>query len=795
MKKIILALIVSFNVLMTAAWAETFIVQNIEVQGLQRISSATVYSYLPIKRGQQFNAEKSAEVIRALYKTGFFENITIGRSGNTLVINVTERSTIGLLKISGNSVIPTDKLTNVMKSLDIAEGRVYNRLMVERIRQSLLNQYYELGRYNARVDVAATPMERNRMLVKIDISEGLVAKIRNINIIGNKAFSEKTLQKQLTVSPSSIFTVINQKDRYSQEKLDESIENLRNFYLDNGYIKFAIKSSQVAITPDRKSIYLTIVVEEGDQYRIKGIDVKGDTIITREDVIKSLNVKEGDVFSRKAIMAGEKSVNDKLGDKGYIFSTISLDPKIDETKKEVFLTFVVKPGKRAYVRHIYFSDNAKTNDVVLRREIQQMESAPVSTSKLEVSKQRLSLMPYIKDVQMSVKPIEGQDDQVDVNYKVTEESAAQANVTMGYSQQNGIQFGAGLNQKNFLGTGKTLGFNFTKNRFEQFYSVNYTNPYYTPDGVSRTIGMSAMKVNPGKTNTSASYTMNQYGASVLYSIPIGQEKGAFNRFQFGFGAEDSLINLTDGTEFEFPFEFLNPIFDPVSREVRSFVRNHGRRFTQVDFISGFSRDSRDKAIFPTRGSLQTIGLNMFAPVRGGLSYFISSYSGKIYYPLSTSGFILMGKAQAGFGSGIKGGAKDFPFFKYFYAGGIDSVRGYVGNTLGPRDSKYKPTGGNASVTGTVALIVPNHISDNLRTSIFADAGNVYNTYNVHSTGGTGSGPVRASVGVDAAWLTMFGMIDVAFAKPLNAKKGSRTPYGSLNDYTEPFQFSLGANFG
>jgi outer membrane protein insertion porin family len=471
MKKIILAFILCVNILISAAWADTFVVQRIEVQGLQRISSETVNSYLPIRPGQQLNSEKTAAIIRDLYKTGFFERITLDRRGNTLIINVQERPTIGKLDISGNSFIPTDKLTTVMKSMDIAEGRVYNRVMIERIKQSLLNQYYELGRYNARVDVTVTPMSRNRMLVKIDISEGLVAKIRRINIIGNHAFSEARLDKQMTLTTPGLLTFITQSDRYTQEKLEESLDNLRNFYLDHGYIKFTVKSSQVAITPDRKSIYLTIVIDEGLPYKVKGLVLTGNLILPREQLMKLVKIKPGDTFSRQAIIDAEKSISNALGDKGYVFATVSLNPNVNDTNRDVFLTFDVKPGKRTYVRHIYFSDNAKTNDEVLRREIQQMESAVVSTGKLDASKHQLSLLPYVKDVQMTVLPVKDSDDQVDVNYKVTEDNSANVNASIGYSQNYGVQLGAGFNQKNFLGTGKTLGINLTRDRFQQFYGL------------------------------------------------------------------------------------------------------------------------------------------------------------------------------------------------------------------------------------------------------------------------------------------------------------------------------------
>lgn len=772
MKKIILILTLFLNFL-GVAWADSFVVQKIEIQGLQRISPDTVYSYLPIKRGQTLSPDKTAAIIKALYKTGFFEHITLARQGSTLIINVDERATIGQLKISGNSFITTDKLTSVMKSLDIAEGRSYNQAVIDRIKQSLLNQYYELGRYNARVDVTTTPMSRGRVCVRIEISEGLVAKIRNINIVGNHAFSERAINKQLSVSTPGLFTFITQTDRYSQEKLDESLENLHNYYLDHGYLKFAVKSTQVQITPDRKSIYLTIIIDEGDQYCVSGIDLIGDTILPHEEMLKHIKIRTGDTFSRQCVINAEKDISYALGDVGYVFATVSLNPQIDEQNKKVFLVFTVKPGKRSYVRHIYFTDNSKTNDEVLRREILQMEAAVVSTGKLDQSKHQLSLLPFVKDVQMTVQPVPEHDDQVDVNYKVTEDNSAQANFTIGYSQLYGVQLGAGFTQKNFLGTGKTLGVNATANHFEKFFGINYTNPYYTPDGISRSLNFSASKVDPGRGNASGSYTMNQLDASVLYSIPIGQEKDVFNRIQLGYGYENTDLHLTNS----------------VSQQVQSFVNTHGRHFSQIDLISGISRDSRDKAIFPTRGALNSLGFNIYVPGgNGSLRYYTAGYSGKVYLPI-TNLFIATAKAQVGYGNAFNG-VTNFPLFKNYYAGGIDSVRGYLGNTLGPRDSQGKPTGGNLMTTAGLGLIFPNYISDNFRTSVFVDGGNVYNTFNNRNYGGTGSGPLRYSAGVEGAWLTMFGLIDVSVAKPLNRKVRNGN-----NDDIEPFQFSLGANFG
>ncbi len=771
MKKYILLLVVLFNVLWVsvATAQESYVVRSIRFEGLQRINPETVETYLPIHTGETLSPSKTSAIISALYKTGFFENISLSREGNTLVIQVTERPTIGKLKISGNSAIATDKLTTVMKTVDIAEGRVYNGVILEKIKQSLLNQYYELGRYNARVDVTVTPMDRNRVMIKIDISEGLVAKVRKINIIGNHAFSEDKLVKQLDLTTPGLFTFFTQTDRYSQEKMDSSLEKLRNYYLDHGYLKVSVKSSQAAITPDRKSIFLTIVIDEGELYTVKGVNVIGNTIVPRDELVKKIGIQPGSTFSRQAVVDGEKKISDTLGDKGYLFTNVSLQPVVDDKNKQVFLTFVVKPGRRAYVRHIYFTNNTKTNDDVLRREVQQMESAPVSTTNLDESKHRLSLLPYIRNVEMSVVPVADQNDQVDVDYKVTEDTAAQATFSVGYSQLDHLILGAGLNQKNFLGTGNTLGLNFTHSRYQEFYGVSYTNPYFTQDGIQRSLSGSIAKYNPKAAGITRSYSDDQYSLSDIYSIPIGQEKGVINRLQLGYGYEETYVNLSH----------------TVSQQVQDFVNRHGRHFQQVDLIAGVSRDSRDKAIFPTVGMINTMGLNVYVPAnKDSLNYYTFSYNGRWYHPIHGA-FIATARGDLGYGNAF-GGPTNYPFFKNFYAGGIESVRGYSSGSLGPTDSNGDPTGGNLLADISAGLIFPNYISDNLRTTLFVDGGNVYNTFNNRKYNGGASGSPRYATGIEGDWLTPLGLIDISLAKAINPQTGDNRDF---------FQFSLGANFG
>lgn len=779
MKKLACLIILLFQ-LLPIAWAEqAFVVQNIQIQGLQRVTPETVKNYLPIKTGQTLQPAKTAAVLRALYQTGFFDHITLSRDGNTLIIHVTERPTIGQLKVEGNSLIPTDKLLSVMKSLDVAEGRIYNPAILEKIKQSLLNQYYQLGHYNARVDVYTTPMSRNRVLVKINISEGVTAKIRRISFIGNHAFSEKTLIKQMDMTTPGLFTFITQSDRYSESKLEENLEKIRSYYMDHGYLHFEIKSAQTEITPDRKSIYLNIVVQEGEKYTVNGFDVEGKMVVPREELIKLIPIKPGETFSRKKVIDAEKAITNRLGDQGYMFASISLRPKVDETKHEVFLVFVINPGKQTYVRHVTFSDNNRTNDVVLRREVAQWEAAPASTSKLEESTHRLKLLPFIKEVDMSVKPVPETDDQVDVDYKVKEDSSATATFKVGYSQLYRTILGLGFNQKNFFGTGNTLGVNLSRSRYEQFYQVDFTNPYYTADGISRSFNFSFSRVDPRGAGVSSGFTSNEYDLGVLYGIPVGQETGVINRVQAGIGYQNTLINLNQNSK-------------NISNQISSFVNRHGRHFQELDLKLGYVRDSRDRAMFPTQGVIQSLFFDGYAPLdSNSLTFYNVNYHAKGYAPL-TDQFIFTGRADLGYGNGLHG-IRDYPFFRNYYAGGMDSVRGYQGYTLGPRDSNDNPYGGNMLADASIGLIFPNYLSENLRTSVYVDAGNVYTSLNNRSYGGqsTDSGPIRYSMGIQADWITPFGPIQLSLAKPINSQSGKHKNRG---DFEEPFQFALGTNF-
>jgi outer membrane protein insertion porin family len=679
---------------------------------------------------------------------------------------------IGELKISGNSVIPNNTLTDAMKRLDVAEGRVYRPDVLSNVRKSLLNQYYQLGYFNARVDIAQTPLSHHRILLKINISEGVVAKLRRITIINNHVFDEKTLLRQLDLTTTGMFTFVTQEDRFSEDKLENSIEKLRSYYMNQGYLRFEIKSAQAEITPDRKSVDVVIVVEEGSTYTVSGIEVTGKTHL-QDEIKKLIHIKPGDLFSRQAVMSSEKAIVGLLGKHGYLFAGITLHPKINDDAHQVVLDFQIEPGKRVYVHHITFSDHHRTNDEVLRREMLQWEEAPASMTMLETSKQRLILLPFIRDVEMSIKPTPHTQDQVDVDYKVKEDNSATATFKVGYSQIERVIFGLGFNQKNFLGTGSTLGINFQHSKYEQFDSIEYNNPYYTSDGVSRAFRLSSSRVEPRGAGVNNGYTTHEYDADVLYGIPVGQDDQVLSRTYFGLGYQDSIVYLIPGG---------------VSEQINHFVTMHGTHFQELDVKMGYSRDSRDKAIFPTSGAEQSLFVDAFAPLAAqSVGYYTLNYHAKWYQPLYGP-FILLSRADLGYGNGYHG-IDEFPFFRNYYAGGIDSVRGFQGYTLGPRDSNGKPFGGNMLIDGSVGLIFPNYISENLRTSAYLDMGNVYTSANNRKFGGRSidAGPVRFSAGVETDVLTPFGPVRLSLARALNYRKRP-------SDYLEAFQFAMGANF-
>lgn len=749
------------------AYALDFVAQKIEFQGLQRINQDTAMSYLPVRPGSTINTTTSDKIIQDLFKTGFFSNVSLSRKGNVLIVNVQERPVIRKITLSGNKVIPSKELLKVLKQMDIAEGYEYNNSVLTSIRNALISQYYSHGKYNARVDVEATPEEKNGVDVAINISEGVTAVIKQINIIGNQVFPEKKLLDQFKLTTPGIFTIISHDDQYSSDKLAGDLETLKSYYLDRGYLKFQINSVQVSLTPDRKHVYIAIKVTEGPQYKFSGYDLTGKLILPKKVLEQNIQINSGEIFSRQQMINGQTSIADALGAIGYYRAHVDTQTKVNDDSKTVFVTFNVDPGRRVFVRHINFIGNSDTNDFAFRRALTQMEGGLISTTALDQSKQNLQQLPFVKDVDVSTQPVPGTTNQVDLNYKVSTYPAGEVKAGVGYSDVDGILLNTSLNEQNVFGTGNAFSANVSYSASLLSANISYFNPYYTPWGVGRGFSVYGSHYNAEALNIS-NYATDNYGFAINYSIPIASH----DSFQFGFGLD---------------YLMLRPSSDP-SNIIAQFVNEHNKNFTQIPFNLGWTHNSLNRAVFPTRGVLQNLGLTISAPLsRQSLEYYKTNYSLDFYQPLYQS-FIAKLSTDAGYGNGY-GMFNQLPFFKNYYMGGMGSVRGYDANTIGPQDNEQNSIGGNLMFDSSVNIIFPNPFSRSLRTSVFVDAGNVYVTgkyaNNKNFYAHRDNNGLRYSSGLEFDWLSPVGMLNFSLAKAINPSK---------YDSPELFQFNVGTSF-
>ncbi|MBY0544607.1 MAG: outer membrane protein assembly factor BamA [Gammaproteobacteria bacterium] len=779
LKQIALVAILIFA-LASSAFADTFIVKKIQINGLQRVSQGTVLNYLPIQVGDSFDTADTGNVISALYQTGFFSTISLARDGDTLVINVQERPTIGTVKITGNKLIATKDLTKALSGFGIGSGQVYDQAVVDNVRLSLERQYYQQGNYNAKVAIVATPTTSNRIDLQITIDEGSAAAIKEIDIIGNKAFSKKVLLKQFKLKTNGWIARFMKSDQYSKEKLDGDLESLKSFYMNKGYIEFKVNSTEVTMTPDKKYVYIVVNITEGPKYTISGFKLQGNLLYPEADLNKLVTLKPGQTFSRAVVTQNAQALITYYGNYGYAFAKVQPVPQIDSVNHQVMMNFMIDPGKKVYVRQINFVGNTKTEDQVLRREMRQQEGALVSSSNIQESERRLNMLGYFKNVKVDTVPVEGSDDQVDLNVNVTEAPSATLTAGIGYSDTDGLLLNAGYNQPNFFGTGKNLGVNFNTSDYQRYYSVSYFNPYYTDSGIGRGFNLYASTTNTDDSNVDIStYAMDQYGLSMNFSVPLSET----NSLSYGIGYQISRIELGDDPSEEL-VNFFNgtntlPPPDPVAE-------TDAETFNNVLLTGGWTHVNFDRGIFPTRGFGQTVNLTLGLPGGGQeQNYYKANYLAHLYIPV-THGFILSIRGELGYGGGLFG-TDALPFYNNYYAGGIGvtgAVRGYEGYSIGPQDSNGDTYGGNALADGTFGLVIPTGISpDTFRLTTFIDMGNVYNTSGVETT--TGSGPMRFSAGVQGEWRSPIGPLVLSLAYPLNAQP---------QDSREPLQFTIGTSF-
>jgi outer membrane protein insertion porin family len=757
---IVAAVAVFFSLLAAGPQAqEAFTVEDIRLEGLQRISAGTIFNYLPVQVGDQVDSSITARAIRALFQTGFFNDVRVERDGNTLVVSVVERPSIASVAFDGNDSLSDEELEQALTNSGFAVGRVFDRSVFEQVEQELRRSYFAVGKYAVKITSTVTPLERNRVAVNFDISEGAAATIKQINIVGNELFDDDDLEDLFSLQTTRLFSWFTKADQYSKQKLAADLETLRSYYLDRGFINFSIDSTQVSITPDKRDVYITVNVSEGDQYTVSEALLAGDLTVDQDELFKLVEVRQGEVFSRKDVTKTSANLTERLGAEGYAFANVNAVPDIDEAQREVKLTFFLDPGKRVYVRRITFKGNAKTRDEVLRREMRQLEGAWISTSSVERSKVRLERLGFFEEVNVETPAVAGTTDQVDVDFNVVEAASGNLVIGAGYAQSQGVVLQTSISQENFLGTGNRVSLNLNTSSVNRNIGFSWLNPYFTVDGISLSAEAYLRKTDAQDANV-ADYSLDQIGTSASFGIPISE----FNFVNLGLG-------------------FQNTKFKPgsnASTEVLAFSNEVGSRYNTVSLLGSWNSDSRNSRIFPDRGAYTSVEAEVAIPWLD-LSYFKVKARHQRFFPLLPD-IIAMMQAEVGYGDGL-GDTEDLPLNENFFAGGIRSVRGFEANTLGPRDSRGEPLGGNFQVTGGAELIIPIpflQTTKNFRLTGFFDAGNVF---------GPGQrfdlGDLRYSAGMSAVWLSPLGPLTLSVAAPLKKEDV---------DETQPLQFTFGTTF-
>jgi len=756
MMKRLLLLVISSLVSLPSHAFEPFKVKDIRVEGIQRTEPGTVFSYLPIKIGDTVNEDRVTAAVKALYATGFFKDVRLEADGDVLVVMIEERPAIAQIEITGSKEFDAKQLKEGLKQVGLAESRIFDRALLERAERELKNQYIGKGKYGVQITTTITPLERNRVALNFDISEGEVAKIRGINIVGNKVFKDKDLINEFVLSTPGWLTWYSKNDQYSKPKLQADLENLRSYYLNQGYLEFTIDSTQVSITPDKKDIFITINITEGKKFKVAGVKLAGELIVPEAELTKLIKLKPGDVFSRERLTETTKLIQDRLGNEGYAFASINPVPEINREKDEVTFTLYVDPGRRVYVRRISIFGNTTTRDEVVRREMRQMESGWYNTAKLNRSKQRVDMLGFFSDVQVDTPAVPGTTDQVDVEVKLTERATGSLTAGIGYSTVEKVILSAGVSQTNIFGTGNALSFQVSTGAVDQVYSLSYTNPYYTDDGVSRGFDVYKRSVFAGNLVGVGAYNTSTLGTGVRFGVPISE----YDTINYGLAFESTGIGLLPDT----PQRYID------------FVNQFGSQASSYLATLGWARDKRDSLIYTTSGTLQRITAEVGLP-GADLSFYRTSYQLQWYHPISRD-LVFFTDSQIGYASGYQN--RPLPFFKVFYLGGVNSLRGYETAAVGPKDSNGDALGGSHLLRASAEILFPFpglQKDKSVRLSWFVDAGTVGETYDTSQ--------MRYSTGLGFNWYSPVGPMKISFGKALNPKP---------DDRLQSIQFTLGNVF-
>ncbi|MCP5252333.1 MAG: outer membrane protein assembly factor BamA [Burkholderiales bacterium] len=754
---------------------ESFVVVDIRVEGIQRTEAGTVFSYLPVKVGDTLDTAKATAAVKALYATGFFKDVKLKAESGVLIVQVEERPAIAQINITGAKAFEKDKLKEGLKQAGLSESRIFSRSMLDRAEQELKRQYISTGKYAVQITTTTTPLERNRVAINFDIKEGRTARIRQISFVGNETFDDKTLRGLFVLTTPGLLTWFTKNDQYSKQKLSADLETVRSYYLDRGYLEFSIESTQVSITPDMQDIYITVNIAEGKQYTVSDINLAGELLVPEEELRKLILLQPGDVFARQKLTESIKLITDRLGDDGYAFANVNAAPDLDPENLQAGFTFFIDPGRRVYIRRINISGNDRTKDEVIRREFRQMEGAWHSTSKINLSRQRADRLFFFNSVDVETPPVPDAPDQVDVNVRVTEKPTGAVMFGAGFSDREGLILNGSVSQDNIFGTGNHLSLQVNTGRINRVFSASFTNPYFTVNGVSLGFDVFRRNLNTSRLSRVNAFRTTTTGAIMRFGIPI---------------AENDIVSFSAGAE----QTSIDTFADSLPRTVR-FVEQFGSTTNNLPVTVSWARDRRDSAIYTTSGTTHRLFAEASVP-GADLNYYKVSYNQRTYFPL-TQMFTLFLNTEFGIGDGYSG--KPLPFFKNFFAGGNNSIRGYDLNSLGPREGipnsdRTFALGASKRLVANLELLFPMPFMKDdrsVRLGAFVDAGTVFDRFKAkYDENGVliergFSDLMRYSAGISVTWISPMGPLKVSLAKPLNEKP---------EDNIQAFQFLFGQQF-
>lgn len=746
--------------------ADSFIVKDIRIEGLQRVEPGTVFSYLPVQVGERFTPEKAADSIKALYATGFFRDVQIQAQGDVLIVIVDERPTISRIEFTGMKEFDPEVVRKSLRSVGVADARFYDKALIDKAEQELKRQYVSKGLFAAEVVTTVTPGARNQVAIFFNIDEGPVAKIKEINFIGNKIFSESTLRSQMQLQTGGWLSWYSKDNLYSKQKLTADLETIRSYYLNRGYLEFVIESTQVSITPDKRDIYLTISIREGNKFTVKNISLAGELLGKEKEFQSLLTVKAGDTFSSAKLAESTKAIAEKLGSYGYAFAVINPQPDIRRDLNEVDITLVIDAGRRVYVRKVEITGNSKTRDLVIRREMRQFESAWFDSEKIRISKERIGRTGYVKDSEITTSDVPGSPDQVDVNVKVEEKPTGAISIGAGFSSTEKLILSAGINQENAFGTGTSIGLNFSFGKINQSIALSQFDPYFTEDGISRYTDFFYRSNKPLFYVGDPDYQIKSVGTNLKFGVPYTEVDRVF----YGTGLEFFDIYVTQNTP------------QPYQTYVQDWGQSvPGRLQTyNIPLNVGWARDGRDSALIPSKGSLQRLSAEVGTPL-GNLLYYQLNAQYQQYHSFS-KGNILSFNGEVGYGEAY--GSKPYPITKNYFVGGIGSVRGYAPGSLGPTyfnnvTGTFLPTGGQSKIVTNVEYTFPvpgSGADKTLRLFTFADGGNAFQDINL---------VLRYSYGLGLSWISPLGPLKFSYGIPINAQP---------TDRIQRLQFQVGTAF-